>query len=36
MKEVRDHDVIGRGHSMFVNPEKGYGRGLVDFDFGFG
>ena len=36
MEEVRGHDVIGRGHSMFVNPEKGYGRVMEDCSFGFG
>ena len=31
-----DHDVIGRGHSMFVNPGKDYGRVMDDCSFGFG
>ena len=31
-----DHDVIGRGHSMFVNPEKGDGRVMMGVDFGCG
>ena len=31
-----DHDVIGMGHSMFVYPEKGYGKEMEDCSFGFG